>query len=135
MSMTDRDFLDTYGGDRHPPFKFVNVGDTIKGTVTEKPRVVDTKNMNTNADEKKMVVAVTDDNGETWSVWIKAGFSASAIKEALTTAKADGLEAGGAFAMQLIELRDMGKPQPAKVYKAQYRAPVTNTAVGVEELL
>lgn len=133
MTMTDREFLDNYagGGDRYPAFKFENVGDTVRGVIVERPRVVDVDN-NGKA-EKRMVVAVTQDDGETVSIWVKPGFSAAAVKEALTAAGADGLVEGGTFAMKLDELRDTGKPSPAKVFKASYKPPAPS-GVGVDDL-
>lgn len=135
MSMTATDFLNNYGGERHPAFKFENVGDTIKGTIAETPRVVDTKNMNNGQDEKKLVITVTAEDGETYAVWVKAGFAANAVKEALREANAekDGLQEGGQFAMRLDELRNTGKPQPAKVFKAKYTPPAPK-GVGVDDL-
>lgn len=132
MTMTDREFLNSYGGDSHPAFKFTNVGDTINGTIAEKPRVVDTKNMNTQAPEKKLVIPVQTEDG-IFSVWVKAGFAANAVKEALKEAGADGLLEGGTFAMKLVELRDTGKPQPAKVFKAKYTPPAPS-GVNVDEI-
>jgi hypothetical protein len=134
MSMTDREFLDTYAGngERYPAFKFENVGDVIKGVLPERPRVVNVTN--DGKEEKRLVVAVTKDDGETMSVWVKPGFSAQAIAEALKEAKVDGLAEGGTFAMQLVELKNVGKPSPAKVFKAKY-VPPAPSGVGVDDLL
>lgn len=134
MSNEVTDFLNQSSGELHDGFKFANIGDTCKGTISELPKVVEFTSKFTNQQERQLVIPVTDDTGATHAVWVKAGFAASAVQDALTEANAPGLEVGGKFAMQLVELRDTGKGNPAKVYKAQYQPPAA-PAVGVDSLL
>jgi hypothetical protein len=134
MSSDVKDFLDNSSGERHPAFKFAAIGDHISGVIAETPRVVETPNLNTQLPEKKLVLAVTTDDGQTFSVWVRAGFLARAVNDALNKAEVEGLEEGGRIGIRYSENRDTGKPQPAKVFEAEYRAPAP-AKVGVDELL
>lgn len=128
------EFLKSSSGDLHPGFKFAAIGDTIKGRICEAPKVVETPNLNTGNPEKKLVLAVETEEGETWSVWIRRGFLARAVNEAIEAAGATGLAEGGTIAIRYSEDRDTGKPQPAKVFVAKYQPPAAS-AVSVDDLL
>lgn len=125
------DFLASSSGSQHPAFKFAHVGDKISGVISEVPRVIDRPNLNDGKPEKQMVLAVTTDDGTTFAVWVRRGFMAQAIQDALTNAGAPGLEVGGRIGILYSEDRDTKKPNPAKVFKAQYQAPAPQ-AVGVD---
>jgi hypothetical protein len=127
------DFLKSSSGDLHPGFKFENVGDTIRGTICEEPRVVETPNLSDGKPEKKLVVAVQTDAGETWSVWIRRGFMARAINDAIEAAGTTGLAEGGQIAVKYSEDRDTGKPSKAKIFVAKYTPPAPST-VSVNDL-
>lgn len=135
--MTDTevsDFLRSSSGDLHPGFKFATIGDTIKGVICEPPRVVETPNLKDGTPEKKLVLAVQTGEDETWSVWVRRGFMARAVNEALEAAGVDGIAEGGTIAIRYSEDRDTGKPQPAKVFVAKYQPPAAPTT-SVDDLL
>lgn len=134
MTNTDvNDFLQSSAGDLHPGFKFANVGDTIKGVICEEPKVVETPNLNDGKPEKKLVVAVQTEDGETWSVWVRRGFMARAINDAIEVAGVAGLAEGGTIAIKYSEDRDTGKPSKAKIFVAKYTPPAPST-VSVDDL-
>lgn len=125
-------FLDDntpFDGEKHPGFKFSNIGDTIKGLIVERPRVVDVDKIGApGVKEKKLVVAVRDDNGNTWALWAK-GNMAAAIKDACTKANVAGIAEGGTIAVRFQDEKDTGKGNPLKVFTAAYQAPVQTTSV------
>ena len=129
------DFLASSAGSKHPGFKFENIGDTIKGVVSEQPRVLDVSVLGKPGEtERKMVVAVTDEGGDTWALWVKRSQMAQAINDAIEAAGSSGLEVGGRLAVKFSEERDTGKPSKMKVFTAQYQPP-TPAPVGVADLL
>ena len=135
--MTDTDvseFLRSSSGENHPGFKFAAIGDTIKGVICEPPKIVETPNLNNGNLEKKLVLAVETEEGETWSVWVRRGFMARAVNDALEAAGVSGIAEGGTIAIRYSEDRDTGKPQPAKVFVAKYQAPAPQTT-SVDDLL
>lgn len=121
------DFLKQSAGDLHPGFKFAAIGDTLKGVICEQPKVVETPHLQTGTPEKKLVVAVKDDNDEVWALWIKRGFLARAVNDAVEDAGANGLAEGGTIAVRFSEERDTGKPSKAKVFEAKYQPPAAPT--------
>lgn len=123
------DFLKANSGDRHPAVKFENVGDTISGVISEEPRVVPTTNMNSGALEDKLVVAITRDDGQTFALWVKGGFLAGAIWKACEAAGVDGLAVGGRLGVRYSGTKDTGKPQPAKLYEAEYAPPAVGGSI------
>ncbi len=128
MTDTDvSDFLRSSAGDLHPAFKFSAVGDTVKGVICEPPKVVETPNLNNGNLEKKLVLAVKGEDGNTWAVWVRKGFLARAVNDAIEAAGATGIAEGGTIAIKYSEDRDTGKPQPAKVFLAKYTPPAPST--------
>lgn len=119
------DFLARSSGDLHPAFKFTNIGDTLAGTIVEEPRTVTTPNIQTKAPEEKLIVAVQDDAGNVWALWVKSGFMARALHAATKSAGAR-LAQGGKLVVRFSEERDTGKPQPAKVFEAIYKPPAVS---------
>lgn len=128
MSNAVSDFLAESTGDQHPAFRFANVGDTVAGTIAETPRVVEVRNDKGGTD-KRLVIAVTTAEGDTYSVWVKPGMMASALKKALEDVGADGLTVGGSIAVKFDSTKDVGKPSPAKVYTVAYKAPAATTSI------
>lgn len=137
--MTDdvRDFLDESSGSRYPAHKFETMGQGIKGIVVEKPRVVETPALNPpHALEKKLVVALAMAPGaDPVSVWVKRGFMASAVSDAIAASGATGLEVGGELAVAWVDTQPATKPghNPAKIYRAQYKPPTSSAAVAVDD--
>lgn len=139
MNMTAADFLNTAGtGERYPGFKLGKIGDFIEGELVEEPRVVPTTDDKGNT-VNKLVLAVKAVKGqshdprtkepidvpagEVFSLWVKGGFGAGALKQALADAGKQSLEAGATLTFAYVEDKPTGKPQPAKVYKAKYLPP------------
>lgn len=122
------DFLgsSTYDGEKHPGFKFANVGDTLKGEIVGEPAVVEVAKISGEGKEKKLVAAVRDDNGNVWNLWAK-GQMASAIKEACEKAGVTGIAKGGIIAVRFQEKKNTGKIQPLHVFAAAYQAPAKTT--------
>jgi hypothetical protein len=120
----------TRGG--HEAVKFKAVGDAISGTIIDDPKPVTRKNLNDGSPEDQLPVNIDTDQGPR-TIWIRRGFLASAVQDAVKEAGATGLQVGGKLAVKLIELRDTGKPMPAKVFKAKYEAPVSSGA-NLEEI-
>lgn len=67
--------------------------------------------------------------GEEVTLWIKPGSQAGAVRDALKTANAAGLQDGGTLAVLFSDTKDIGKADPVKIYTAQYLAPVPAVAV------
>lgn len=133
MSEAD-DFLRNNSGSKYPAFKFANVGDTAKGTICEQPKVIERPNLNDGQLEKQLIVNITQDDGETVTIWVRAGLMAAAIQQAVTEAGAEGLQEGGRLAVQFSGTRPSKFPQPAKEFTAQYAAPAPSS-VAVGDLL
>lgn len=121
------DFLKSSAGELHPGFKFENIGDTVKGVICEPPKVVETPNLNNGNLEKKLVLAVQVEDGNIWAVWIRKGFLARAVNDAVEAAGASGIAEGGTIAVRYVEDRDTGKPSKAKVFEAKYQPPTAPT--------
>lgn len=137
MTTVDRevqDFLDDskpYDGEKHPGFKFSSIGDTLKGVIVERPRVLDVDKMGSPGVKiRKMVVAIRDDAGDTWALWVEARKPmATAIKEACDKSQVAGLAEGGTLAVRFTEEKDTGKGNPLKMFSAAYQPPVETTSV------
>jgi hypothetical protein len=127
MSST-REFLESSNYDSHDPFSFLEVGATVKGTIVEKPRIVDTQY------GTRMVLAV-DTSGKTFSVWVKPGNMAKAVAQAVKAAGRSEVEQGGRIAIQYYadgEKKTAGQ-NPPKLYKAKYEAPAGSVPEDDEE--
>lgn len=136
------------GGSGYPSMKFKDVGDYVAGKIVGTPRVVDGKNLD-GEDEQSLVVdlevskakgvvslgdGVEGDAAEQThvSVWCKKGGMARAVRDAISTAGARGLEDGGTFAVvhsELGEQKKVGWNKP-KLYTAEYKSPTPAVAVG-----
>jgi hypothetical protein len=120
---------------------FGTIGNVIKGRITKTPQAVNTQY------GERLVVEIectggdclvgTEGSegpakiGETYAIWLKAGAMARAVRDAIAAAGASGLAEGGILAVQYTgdgEKRP-GK-NPAKLYAAQYQAPVAAVALG-----
>lgn len=134
MSDDVRDFLDESSGSRFPGFKFDEVGKGVKGRIIEKPRVVERPNLNDGALEKQLVIALQPDEGEPVSVWVRKGFLAQAVSEAIAAAGAAGLEVGGELAVQHHDTQPAKTAghHPAKLFRAKYTPPVASSATKVD---
>lgn len=133
---SESDFLRDHGGERHPGFKFVRPGDICKGVIVTPAVPATVPNINTGEPETKLVVGIATEAGslsdgqpvpagETFAVWMKQrSFALSAWAAALQRAGVAESAVGGRVAFKFSELKDTGKPQPAKVFVAQYEPPV-----------
>lgn len=150
MSNSAMDWLDdNSSGNRYPGVYFANVGDFVAGEILDKPRVVTTTN-DKGEREDKLVIEVKArsgctarkgsrrdnspiEEGDNVSIWVKAGFLASAVREAVKAAGARGLAEGDTIVVQHSGLKDTGKMEPAKEFSAKY--VVAKPAVSVEAIV
>lgn len=123
MSNPVDDIIESAGAGRYEPFKFDAVGATLKGTVAETPQVKNLLNRFTNAQEDNLILSVTHEDGKTYSVFAKdPSFLLGAIGAAVKSSGGK-LAKGGRIGIRYTENRDTGKPQPAKVFVAEYQPP------------
>lgn len=134
------------GGAGYPAVRFPTKGMTIVGEILAEPRVVITKN-DKGEDVESLVVELAAREGTTAdtkatgdikpgdnvTLWIKRGFMASAIRDAVSAAGAKGLSEGDLLAVQFVEEVDTGKMQPAKKYAAKVTA--AKAAVSLDSLV
>lgn len=140
--MSDDWLNNNSGGSGNPGVYFAKIGDKVVGRINGLPKKVDTE-----FGERLVVelVAVAGSTGvgkgkrgadgaivegDEVTLWIKPGAQAAAIRDAIAKANASGLSDGGVLAVQFSDTRDTGKPEPVKLYAAQYQAPVPAVAVG-----
>jgi hypothetical protein len=138
MTMSDW-FSENSGGSGNPGVAFDAVGQKVVGTIISTPRPQETQYGN------RLVVDITAVEGSTavageqhapivagqdYTIWVKPGAMARAIKDALTAAGAPGLQEGGVLAVAYSAdgERKPGK-NPPKLYTAQYKAVVAAVAV------
>ena len=111
-------------------FKFAEIGDTIRGTIVHVPdKPYQRVNQFNGREEEVIRIVISTDDGERAIYPVRGSFMAQAIAQAVRDSGNTQLEAGGTLAVQYAEDRGTGKPNPAKVFKAQYKAPVTGTTV------
>jgi hypothetical protein len=135
MSVSEAEaFLSEAAAGRYPAFSWKDqpVGTSVSGRIVEVPRVVTNENKFTGKEETSLVVPLEQPDGEVVTLWVKKGFMASAVAEAVREAGAKGLAEGGTLAVKFIEERDTGKGNPAKVYRAKYTAPAPTVAIDDE---
>lgn len=131
------DFLNTSsGGSGYTSVTFPNIGDSVKGVIVGIPRVVETPNLNTGAPEKKLVIDLQCDDGEMRTLWVRAGWMAGALKDAVAKAGVANIGEGGTLVMKYSANGEQTKPgfTPPKLYEAAYKPP-TPTAGSVDDLL
>lgn len=131
----DADTFLKNAGAGYPAVKFAEVGDTVRGKILDDPKVISRPNLNDGKPEDNLVINLDTTGNEDGyrTLWVRFGALATAIKEAVREAGASGIAEGGELAVKFTELRDTGKPQPAKIYKAKYEPPVSS-GVDVDEI-
>lgn len=128
------EFLQNASGTSYPAVKFDSVGDTFIGDIFETPMVVERPALNPPHDlEKQLVINLTAPDGTERTLWVRKGFLAQAISEAVATTGAAGLEVGGKLAVKRDADRDTGKIKPAYTYKVKYTPPVASTTTAVDD--
>lgn len=110
------------GGEGHDPVKFKEIGDKVVGKIMDEPRPVERKSLNDGTPEMQLPINLDTADGPR-TLWVRKGFLAGAIQDAVKEAGATGIEVGGSLGVELTEKRDTGKPQPANVFKAAYKKP------------
>lgn len=130
------DFLNqNSGGSGYQSVAFPNVGDSIKGVIVGIPRIVELRNDDGEL-EKKLLIDLSDDQGEMWTLWVKRGWMAGALKDACVKAGVSNIAEGGTLAMKYTgdgEKKKAGWSAP-KLYEAAYKPP-TPSAGSVDDLL
>jgi hypothetical protein len=137
-------------GGGSPVAKFPTPGTTVKGSVVEAVVSQQTdidgtlKTWDDGNPRMQLVVTLATDERDssiendegTRRVFVK-GQMLAAVKDAIKTAGAKTLEAGGTLAVQYKEDGEQKRAgfNPPKLYIAQYKAPDAAAAVSVDELL
>jgi hypothetical protein len=137
-------FLSESQGDVYPSMKFQKLSDFVKGTIIEtridkresrfRPGEIETSLLvSLEVNEARGVMGVKVDDaraqeqpincGDRVTVWVKRGFMAAAVSEAVREAGVKTLAEGGVFTIAFTEEKDTGKGNPAKVYRASYKPP------------
>ncbi len=139
---TDHDANRLLMGSSGPPAaKFDTIGDGVRGTITaldtQQVRDFATGNPRTYPDGNpimQIVVTLTQDDGEACRVFFKPAIR-EAVRGAVQTAGAPGLEIGGKLAVRYTEDEAQATPglNPKKLYIAKYEAPAP-AAVTVDDL-
>lgn len=115
-------------------FKWETIGETLKGTVTKVGELRTGPNrFNPDHEETVLPFTVETDDGEEWGVYARLQPYSSlggAVVDAVTAAGETALQVGATIAIQYLENKDTGKPQPAKIFVAQYKAPVAGVDLG-----
>jgi uncharacterized protein YggE len=100
-------------------FKFVDVGDTIEGTVTYVGDWQAQTNKFNNREEEVARIGI-DTGNEVQYVWPRKGSAmASAIAEAMREARVQDLAEGVILKLRFDSTKDTGKGQPMKVFRAK----------------
>lgn len=120
------------GGDS---FQFENIGDTLDGTLSAEPRVIEVPN-NKGGVDKVLALTIETTDGKEWSLLCGFGGRLTAIKDALQDAGADTLKMGGRLVMKHTAVGEKRKPgfNPPKFYTAAY-VPPAPAANSVSDLL
>jgi len=114
--------VDELSGPAGDSFKFNTVGDTVKGVVTFIGEWNDRVNTFGKKETSMKVVLETEDGPR--SIYPnKGGTLAQAIGDAIRAAGAATFEKGAMLGVQFSEAKDVGKGNPLKMYRAQYKAP------------
>lgn len=155
MSINDTmGFLDSASTSGLPGVKWMKVGDEVRGVIISEPRVVETKSLQAGgAMEAKLVLEVrtetdtriTDkesdegfrivNGGEEVAVWVRKGWMAGAVRDAVRAAGATSVEEGGKLSLKLIELRKPTTPgySPTQIFEAKYKAPEKPAGVDIDD--
>jgi hypothetical protein len=134
------------GGSSSPGVSLANIGDTIVGSVANPPRKVDTEF------GERLVIELTAadgttakkgtrgaegliEPGEVVSLWIKPGAMASALRDAVKTAGATGINLGDSIAMAYTADGVASKPgwNPPKQYSA--KVVPARASISLDDLL
>lgn len=106
-------------------FKWETIGDTLKGEVTKVGEIQERINKFTEKPEKVLPFTVTNADGD-HGVYARLEPYSSLGGAVVDAVNADGggkLLTGGTIAIQYQKDLDTGKPQPARIFVAQYKAP------------
>jgi hypothetical protein len=155
MTMNDTmGFLNSGSTSGLPGVKWMKVGDEVRGTIISEPRVVETQSLKAGGGmEAKLVLEVrtevdtritdstNDDgfrivNGEDVAVWVRKGWMAGAVRDAVRAAEATSIEEGGKLSLKLVELRKPTTPgySPTQIFEAKYKAPEKPAGVSLDDL-
>lgn len=136
--MSDIMDLINSAGSGFDSFQFESVGDTIDGTITSDPRIIEKANDRTGAMDKILVIDIHTAEGDDWSLMCGFGGRLTAIREALKAANASSLEVGARLVMKYTgnAPKRAGQPQAAKLYTAAYKPPTGSASkTAVDDLL
>jgi len=141
--------LSDIGGSAAPSAKFDNMGDSHSGVVLSSDKRVQTdpadgsvKTFKDGTPRPQWVFTIEEDNGESVSLWAKGGkFTVikgsgesmlNAITSAVRAAGCQTIDSGAHLTVTHTGLGD-AKPQPAKLFTAEYK-PAAPGSVPVDDL-
>lgn len=100
-------------------FKDTPVGTTYEGLIVH----LDEWEGETDGRKRKCVIVSLEKDGEVGKLWIDHGKQMmTAVTDGVRAANAEGLSVGGYLAVKFKEEKEVGKPQPQKIYVSQYKA-------------
>ena len=151
MSEEVRSFLAANSaGEGYPAMRFVTLKDYIKGRICDPPRVIETENrfhkgqmesalvLNLEVEAARGTVYLHTEDGkeevkaqgqEHLTLWVKSGFMAQALADAVREAGDKDITEGAVVTVAWVDSRDTGKGNPAKIYKASYEPPARGVSV------
>lgn len=105
-------------------YKGKPVGTTYKGKIVH----LDEWSGETDGRERScIIISLEQEGGEVGKLWIDQGKQImTALRDAVASSGATKLELGAMLAVEYAEEREVGKPQPQKIYRAQYKAPAAD---------
>lgn len=106
-------------------FKWATVGDTLKGEVTKVGEIQERTNKFTDKPETILPFTVTNADGDHGVYARLEPYSSlgGAVVDAVNATGNGKLKVGGTIAIQYQSDLDTGKPQPARIFVAQYKPP------------
>ncbi len=106
-------------------FKWESIGDTLKGEITKVGEIQERTNKFTEKPETVLPFTVTNSDGDHGVYARLEPFSSlgGAVVDAVNDTGGGKLLTGGTIAIQYQKDLDTGKPQPARIFVAQYKPP------------
>jgi hypothetical protein len=134
--MSDVMDLINSAGSGFDTFKFDTIGDTLDGTISGEPRVIDSKPKQDGTVDKLLVIDVHTNDGDDWALMCGPGGRLTALREALQKANASSLEVGARLVMKYTgdAPKRPGQIQAMKLYTAAYQPPAPSKTA-VDDLL
>lgn len=116
-------------------FKWTTIGDTLKGEVTKVGEIQERTNKFTEKPETVLPFTVTNADGDHGVYARLEPYSSlgGAVVDAVNETGGGQLKVGGTIAIQYQSDLDTGKPQPARIFVAQYKPPAAGADLLADE--